>query len=171
MRRVAAGDRHALAVLFERHAGLVHRTAYRYLWNEEDARDVTQSVFVTLMQSAHRYEPRAKLSTWLYRIVVNRCLNHRAKLQRRERLAAALPPDEEASEDQQPDRAMVREAQRERVQEALLDLPERQRIAVVLSRFEGMRYDEIAEAMGCSESSVESLLFRARASLRKKLSE
>jgi len=164
MRSVAAGDRQALKVIYERHAGFVFRIAYRFLFDEEDARDITQSVFVTLMQTAHRYKPEAKFTTWLYRVVVNRCLNHRSRASSRLRdLLEKVPAPEEG----RPDRRMERAEQMARLQKALLRLPERQRMALVLKRFEEMSYEEIAEALGCSKSSVESMLFRARRSIRR----
>lgn len=174
MRRVAAGDRRALKVLYERHAGFVFRTAYRFLFDEEDARDITQSVFVTVMQTAHRYKPEAKLTTWLYRVVVNRCLNHRSRAGSRLRgpqnghdLLERVPAPEEG----RPDRLMERAGQMARLRDALLQLPKRQRMALILKLFEEMSYEEIAEALGCTKSSVESLLFRARQSIKKFLRE
>ena len=174
MRDLALGNRQALGILYERHAAFVFRIAYRFLFNEEDARDITQSVFVTLMQSAHRYRPDAKLTTWLYRIVVNRCLNHRSRASHRLRGSRNEHDRREqvpAPEEGQPDRLVDRARQRARLEAALLELPERQRMALLLKRFEEMSYQEIAEAVGCSRGSVESLLFRARRSLRKLLRE
>ena len=157
MRALAAGDRQALRILYERHAEFVHRVAYRFLGDEEDARDLTQSVFVTVLQSAHRYRPEAKLTTWLYRIVVNRCSNHRSRASRRlrtclsERELAAIP----APEENQPDHIAEGSRRQARLQAAMLALPERQKMALLLSHFEGLSYEEIAEALGCSKSSVE----------------
>jgi RNA polymerase sigma-70 factor (ECF subfamily) len=174
MRDLAAGDRQALGVLYERHASLVFRTAYRYLGDEEDALDITQSIFVTLLQSAHRYRPDARFTTWLHRVVANRCLNHRSRASQRlrdPRDAHERIEHVPAPEDGRPDRLHERARQRARVQAALLRLPERQRMAVVLRRFEEMSYEEIANALGRSKSSVESLLFRARRSLGRVLRE
>jgi RNA polymerase sigma-70 factor (ECF subfamily) len=174
MRDLAAGDREALTILYERHADFVFRTAYRFLFDEEDARDITQSVFVAVMQSARRYTPDAKLTTWLHRIVVNRCLNHRSRASQRLR----SPRDEHdrlerlpAPEEAQPDHLLEQARQATRLRAALLRLPERQRMALLLRRFEHMTYDQIAAALACSKSSVESLLFRGRRSLKKLLSE
>jgi RNA polymerase sigma-70 factor (ECF subfamily) len=173
MRNLAAGDRRALRVLYERHAEFVYRIAYRFVFNEEDARDITQSVFVSIMQSAGRYKPEAKLSTWIYRIVVNRCLNHRAKAYRRlraqltDRDFEAIP----APDDQQPDRILDRVERAAGLRAAIRELPERQRMALILSRFEGQSYEEIAGALCCSKKSVESLLVRARKTLAEILSK
>ncbi len=174
MRDLAAGDRQALRILYDRHAEFVFRTAYRFLLDEEDARDITQSVFVTLMQAARRYRPEAKLTTWLYRIVVNRCLNHRSKASYRlradsdelDQLENVPAPDEV-----RPDRLVELAGQRDLLRAALIRLPERQRAALILKHFEDMSYKEIAEILGCSKSSVESLIFRARRSLKAILRE
>jgi RNA polymerase sigma-70 factor (ECF subfamily) len=173
MEELAAGDREALRVLYERHAEFVHRVAYRFLDNVADARDITQSVFITIMQSAPRYRPESKLTTWIHRIVVNRCLNHRAKASHRlnttlsDRDLEGIP----ASEENRPDRIMDRAEQRARLLAAMRELPERQRMALILSRFEGQSYEEIARALHCSKKSVESLLVRARRSLAKHFSK
>jgi RNA polymerase sigma-70 factor (ECF subfamily) len=172
IRRAGAGDRDAVQALYDRHAGFVFRTAYRFVVDEEDARDITQSVFVSLIQSADRYRPEARLTTWLYRIVVNRCLNHRSQASRRLRKYSRDDGALEqwpAPEEERPDRQLERSEEVGRVHAAMLELPERQRMALILSRFEEMSYQEIAEAMGCSKNSVESLLFRARRQLRRSL--
>ena len=172
MKQVAGGDRRALRILYERHAELVFRTAFRFSFDEEEARDITQSVFVTIMQSARSYEPKAKLTTWLYRIVVNRCLNHSSSASSRLRVTSkeqdfldTVP----ASDEEQPDRIVDRAAKTERLRAALCRLPERQRVALTLKLYEELSYEEIAEVLGCSKSSVESLLFRARRSLTKEI--
>jgi RNA polymerase sigma-70 factor (ECF subfamily) len=173
MRDLADGDRQALRVIYERHAGFVHRVAYRFVGNEEDARDITQSVFLTVMQSAHRYRPEAKLTTWIYRIVVNRCLNHRSQAGRRLLTFLSVRDLEQtpASDENRPDRILDRAERWARLMAAMRELPERQRIALILSRFEGQSYEQIAGALGCTKSSVESLLFRARRSLTRHLSK
>lgn len=173
MQAVAAGDRAALRVLYERHAGFVHRTAWRFLYDSEEARDITQSVFVTLLESARRYEPSARFTTWLYRIVANRCLNHKAKAERRLRVH---PADHDRLEQvpapsaDRPDRRLDRDRLQARVRAAVLRLPRRQRLALALQRFEGLRYEQIAEILGCSKSSVESMLYRARQALKREWS-
>jgi RNA polymerase sigma-70 factor (ECF subfamily) len=172
MEQIARGDRRALEILYERHVAFVHRVACRFVGNEEDARDITQSVFVTIMQSADRYKPEARLTTWIYRVVANRCLNHRAKASRQRRVQLtdrdleALP----AVDEQRPDRIADSAEQVARLRAAIRALPERQRVALILSRFEGQRYAEIAKILGCSTKSVESLLVRARKALARSFS-
>lgn len=173
IKSLALGDRQALKILYDRHAGFVYRVAYRFLGDGEDARDITQAVFVTLMESAHSYRPRARLTTWIYRIVVNRCLNHRAKAHRR--LRTDLPAGNldaiPAAEDNRPDRIAGRTEQRAHLLAALGSLPERQRMALILRCLEGQGYQEMAEALGCSKKAVESLLVRARRGLARHFPE
>lgn len=171
MKRLARGDRGALRALYERHGEFVYRVACRFLGNEEDARDITQSVFVTLLESARRYRPEGKLTTWIYRIVVNRCLNHRALAGRRLRTFPGGGDFEEIpdAEENRPDRIADRAERHARLEAAVRRLPQRQRMALIL-RLEGRRYEEIARALGCSKKSVESLLVRARRSLAKDFS-
>jgi len=174
MRKLVEGDRNSLGIIYDRYAGFVYRTAYRFLFNEEDARDITQSVFISLMQSAGRYRPEAKFTTWLYRITVNRCLNYKSSAHRRFRIREKENETlniVKAPEEERPDLALERKKRIKRLENALLRLPERQRIAVILKRFEEMSYDEIALTLRCSKSSVESLLYRARQSLKKYFSE
>ncbi len=173
MENLARGDRQALRVLYERHVEFVYRVAYRFVGNEEDARGIAQSVFVTIMQTAKRYKSEAKLTTWIYRVVANRCLNHRAKAGRRlrvhlgEREFEAIP----AADENRPDRIAERAERVARLQAAIRALPERQRMALILSRFEGQSYEEIASVLGCSMKSVESLLVRAKKTLAKSFSK
>ena len=167
MESLAMGDRRAFRLFYERYAEFIYRIAYRFLGNPEDARDITQSVFVTIVQSAHRYRPEAKLSTWIYRIVINRCLNYRSKVDRRLRVSATERELEDipAPEEKRPDRLMDRAEQRASLSAAIQALPERGRMAVILCCYEGKSYKEIADLLGCSKKSVESLLVRARRSL------
>jgi RNA polymerase sigma-70 factor (ECF subfamily) len=166
--RAAAGDRAALRDLYLMHREAAHRVAFRYLGDEAEARDVVQDVFVTLLADPAVFTPKARFSTWLWRVVVNRCLNRRARAAFRD---AARDAGEEAllavrdDPARAPDAALLRAEEEARVRSAIDALPDRQRMAVLLSRFEGLSYEEIAAALDTSVSSVESLLFRARRTL------
>ena len=172
MARAAEGDRTAWRELYERHRDFVFRAAHRLTGSEAEARDLTQDVFVALFTRARAFKLQGKFTTYLWRVVANRFLNERAKARQRledpadERLLQLPGPAELA-----PDRQLEKRELQEKVRGAILQLPERQRLAVVLHRFEGLAYEGIAEALGCSVSSVESLLFRARQSLAKSLAE
>jgi len=170
--KALAGDRGAWRALYLAHKEFVYRVAFRYLGDEAEARDVAQDVFVELLAAPDRYRPTARFRTWLYRVVANRCLNERTRvrnLRRSDDPAAALRdvPDGGGT----PEERLARSQEQARVRDAIARLPERQRLAVVLSRFEGLSYEEIAEAMATTVSSVESLLFRARENLARDLAE
>jgi len=182
MLRAGRGERDALRILVERHGASVRRLAARVLGNAEDARDAAQDVFVSVFRAAPMYRPKAKFTTWLHRIAVNRCLDERASLRTRRRLlgdaaasSAGLPADRggvaSASDADPADRQIERRQRAEAAVAAFEALPVRQRTAVVLSRFEGLGYAEIAAAMGCSVGSVESLLARAKSALADKLAD
>jgi len=164
------GDESAFAVLFERYRTRVLNTAYRFLNDANLAQDIAQEVFVKIYMSPKTYHPDAAFSTWLYRITANACID---TLRRRKRLAAVLP--EAAAQSAldpaatQADQVEARELERV-VRAALASLPEKQRIAVVLQRYEGLSYKQIAEILGMSRPAIESLLFRAKQTLRVSLS-
>jgi len=160
------GDRAAWQTLYVRHRERVFRIALRFLGEEAGARDVTQEVFVSLFARARCYRPTASFPSYLRRVTVNRCINARASAHKTHRLEAS-----DAILSETADRAPNPEARLERhetaaaVRSAIAALPERQRMAIILSRWEGLSYEEIAAALDCSISSVESLLFRARQAL------
>jgi len=153
----AAGDNDAFAQLFERHYDRVYRLAYRYAGNAADAEDLAQRVFLKVMRAADRFQPRARFTTWLFRVTANECLSHIRKVRRNPEVTVGDDAPEPASDGHSGP------------PEAVLSLPERQRLAVVLVRYEGLSYAEVGEAMGLSVQAVKSLLNRAHEALRKKL--
>ena len=171
MARAAAGDRAAWRELYLRHRDFVHRVAFRFMGNEADARDVTQDTFIAVFRNAAGYREAGKFTTYLWRAVANRCLTEKARAWNRMRDdheaddGLLSVPDERPS----PEEALNASRGQARVQAAIASLPERQRLALVLSRYEGLGYEDIAAALSCSVSSVESLLFRARQGLLAKL--
>ncbi|NMC69452.1 MAG: RNA polymerase sigma factor [Myxococcales bacterium] len=180
LERVARGDHAALRTLVERHGPRVRRLAARLLGSAADAQDAAQDVFVAVFRNAGSFEPVAKFSTWLHRVTVNRCLTELESRRVRRRALAdltasdrALPaarggPAADPASDPA-DRQIERRERIRRLERALGALSPRQRAAVVLHRFEGLGYAEIAATLGCSVSSVESLLSRARATLADRL--
>lgn len=171
IRLVAAGDEASFARLVDRYQRAVFSTIRRYLGSSPDADDLAQDVFASVWQNARRFEGRSKFSTWLYRIVLNRCLKHR----RKHRIAVESL-DEPSAEAMVPEQLTVEFNQRleqERksriVNQAISELPERQRLALILTRFEGKSYQEACEIMGVSLSAVESLILRAKENLAKRL--
>jgi RNA polymerase sigma-70 factor, ECF subfamily len=168
--RVANGDEAAFEELVGRHQHSVFNTIHRYVGDRNAADDIAQEVFVIVWNKAGTFKGRSSLATWLYRIVVNQCLQFRRRRQRRpaavsiDAMDAETPPDALQVGDgrEQAERTAA-------VRQVLAELPDRQRIALVLSHYDGHTYSEIAEMMGTSVPSVESLIFRAKDELRRKL--
>ncbi len=142
----------------------------------EDAEDVAQEVFVEIFRSVGRFRGEAKLSTWIYRIAINKCLNHIRRKQRwkwhlsLESLAGSRREGELAAPaDTIPTAAVEKKQQLQRLWQAIDALPENQKKAYVLCRMEDLSYREVADIMGTTLPGVESLLQRARVNLQKKL--
>jgi RNA polymerase sigma-70 factor (ECF subfamily) len=171
---VSAGDSGALEQLVERHQRLVVGTVGRMLGNTSDAEDIAQQVFVRVWKSAKRYVPRAKFTTWLLKITRNLVFN---ELRRRSR-HPQVPLQAESEEEERPirdenaiapDASMLEQELQKAIDAAIANLPETQRLAVILRRYEELSYEEIAETLDQSVSAVKSLLFRARTELRTSL--
>lgn len=169
MRRIQAGDARAFEELVKRHTRNVLNLVYRYLGDAHRAEDAAQDVFVKVYKARMRYEPRTKFSTWLYRIAVNHCLNEiRAQ---KSRPVAAAPPEDlvEARGGVTLEAEAARRDLQAAVKAAIDALPENQRMAVLLARYEEMSYDEIAAVMGTSVEAVRALLHRAKEGLAQSL--
>jgi len=170
----SGGDMAAFEQLVERHQRLVIGTVGRMLGTNSDAEDIAQQVFVRVWKNLKRYEPRAKFTTWLLKITRNLVFN---ELRRRSR-HPAVPLQSETDEEERPlkddnavspDATVLERELQEAVDAAIAALPETQRMAVILRRYEELSYEEIAEALDQSVSAVKSLLFRARTELRENL--
>ncbi|QNN21045.1 sigma-70 family RNA polymerase sigma factor [Planctomycetales bacterium ZRK34] len=163
---VAGRDEAAFETLVRRHQTKALGLAYRLLGDADVAQDIAQEAFFRVYRHADRFEPTARFTTWFYRIVVNLCTDYR---RRRVNKTVALPTIEPAGP--AADDPLESAERAARVQAALAELPDRQRTAVVLHRYQGMSHREIAEMTDDSVSAVESLLVRAYATLRKKLAD
>ena len=163
---IAGGEETALAELIRRYQGRVINLAYRYLGSHDEAELVTQDTFVRIWHHAGSYRGAAQVWTWVYRIVVNLCCNSRLRNRRTgSELSESLPADVRY----QPAEAHERNEQDTIVRQALESLPEDQRMAVVLTRLEGLSYVDASQAMNKSVNAVATLLFRAKENLRTKL--
>jgi RNA polymerase sigma-70 factor (ECF subfamily) len=163
---VGAGDRKAYNILVERHGRRVLLMARRVTGNLADAEDVAQEAFLRVWQHAADWRDKgAKFTTWLYRVVMNLCLDRRRRAPMAPLEAAGDPADERPTAE-----ASVAARERERaVADALATLPDRQRAALVLSYYEGLSNAAAAEVLATSTAALESLLVRARRSLRAEL--
>lgn len=168
MLRLSRKDMSALGELAKRHQERVLAIAFRTLGKWDLAEDIAQETFLRVHRAAGNYRPKAKFTTWLYRIVVNLCLDEK---RRRSRIGASLEDvNLEAQAETEHDAAEKKELT-ELVARAVDQLTERQRVALVLHRYEGLSHSDIAEVTGWTMSAVESLLVRAYANLREKLSK
>ena len=171
MTAIAAGDQRAFRVLVERHQGLVIGTVTRMI-GAGDAEDLAQQVFLKGWNSAPRWRPEAKVTTWIM-TVAKRLVFNESRRRKRSRIIPQASEEEtthEASDESPgPDARLLEGELHEAIGRAMSLLNEKERMAVVLRRHEGMQYEEIAVILGTSVSSVKSLLFRARTTLREKL--
>ncbi|MBT9382551.1 sigma-70 family RNA polymerase sigma factor [Pseudooceanicola sp. CBS1P-1] len=168
--RIAERDEGALALLITRHGHGIRALARRYLNDAHHAEDLVQEVFLRVWTTAHSYDPdRGPGRPWLYRIATNLCTD----TWRRQRLRRffGLTPEMPEPEDEAPDalRSLAGRQELDRLKPQIAALPERQRMALMLSVAGGLANEEIAGAMGTSPGAVEQLLVRARRRLRAKL--
>lgn len=176
MRLVAAGDTSAFEKVIERHQALVAGTAARMLGSNSDVEDIAQQVFIRVWKSARRYVPRAKFTTWLLKITRNLVFNELRRARRRAQVPLQSDPAAEEillkdETNPAPDASLLENELRQAIEEAIMQLPESQRMALVLRRYEQLSYEEIAEVLDLSVPAVKSVLFRARTELRSRLSK
>ena len=175
MLRVKDGDGASFAVLLQKHRSAVIHFLYRMVQNQAVAEELAQEVFLRVYRSRATYEPTAKFTTWLFRIATHLALNalrdgKNERLQQRlDDYAEDLPLRQVSDKRPSVETAMVNEARLDEVRKAIGALPEKQRAAVLMHKYEEMEYSQIAKVLNCSESAVKSLLFRAYESLRARL--
>jgi RNA polymerase sigma-70 factor (ECF subfamily) len=175
MLRVKKGDLEAFEALVEKHQHSVVGTAAKMLGGCGDPEDIGQQVFLRVWKSAARYQPSARFTTWLMTITRNLVFNEMRRLQR-SRLVPMDAGEEDAPHHQyvdpgsaEPGEALLDTELRQAVDAAIAALPENQRTAIVLRRFENMPYEEIARVLRTSVPAVKSILFRARTELKERL--
>jgi RNA polymerase sigma-70 factor (ECF subfamily) len=154
--RCLAGDSAAFEPLVARYHPPLFRVAVRLLHDREDARDVTQTAFLKAYKALATCDPRRRFFSWIYRILINECLNNRRAKRPTQVLDESTPAESSGSDPLEAGEA------RRRVRKALLELPAEQRDVIVLRHFAEMRYEQIAAAVGIPEKTVKSRLFSAR---------
>jgi RNA polymerase sigma-70 factor, ECF subfamily len=175
MLRVRDGDDTSFALLLNRHRGPVVHFLYRMVLNQGVAEELGQEVFLRVYKSRASYEPTAKFTTWLFRIATHLALNwlRDGKAEKGQESIDETPDGGPVRELR--DRAgtieqkLVNEARLQEIRMAIEALPGKQRAAVLMHKYEEMEYSQIAGVLGCSESAVKSLLFRAYETLRARL--
>ena len=173
LERIRRGDTAGAAELFERYAPALLRFTDRLLSDRASAEEVTQEVFVKVISRAHQYDGRAEVASWLFAIAANACRDRR----RRERRATVVPleaipePSDGRSRGDGVEGALIRRERRDAVRAALSALSEEQREALVLARYHGLPYSEIAQVLGISVGAVKTRIFRAVEALKTHFSQ
>ena len=175
---VRNGDSDAFRTLFERYNRRAYALAFGVLRNQDDALDVVQDAFIKAHKYLDKFEGNSSFYTWLYRIVMNLAIDHL----RKHRRVKPVELDETRIEDHaagdvllpqilggNPGRALVDKEIRARIDRALDELSENHRAVLVMRELEGMSYEEMAQAMGCSKGTIMSRLFHARRNMQKRL--
>ena len=174
MLRVKEGDNEAFELLVELHQSAVIGTVAKMLGGASEAEDIAQQVFIRIWKSAKRYQPQAKFTTWMFTITRNLVFN---ETRRRKRKPTVSVEEREEESHQQvedvhsttPDQDVLHSELERSVDDAIQALPDKQRLAVVLRRYEEMPYEEIGRVLSMSVPAVKSLLFRARTQLKESL--
>ena len=175
MKLVSHGDTSAFETLVERHQSLVGGTVAHMLGSNSDVEDIAQQVFIRVWKSARRYVPRAKFTTWLLKITRNLVFNELRRSKRHAHIPLQTDPaaEEFPLKDEvnpTPDASLLQTELQRAIEDAITELPESQRMALILRRYEQLSYEEISEVLDLSVPAVKSVLFRARTELRSRLS-
>jgi len=175
MLRVKDGDGRSFAILLEKHRLPVIHFLYRMVQNQAVAEELAQEVFLRVYRSRGSYEPTAKFTTWLFRIATHLALNslrdgkNRRLEERLDDDSSDMPVRQVSDNRPTVEQQMLRQVRLEEIRRAVATLPEKQRAAVLMHKYEEMEYAQIAKVLNCSESAIKSLLFRAYETLRARL--
>jgi len=175
MLRVKEGDGASFALLLDKHRSSVVHFLYRMIQNQAIAEELAQEVFLRVYRSRATYEATAKFTTWLFRIATHLALNslrdgkHERMHERLDHDSFDQPVRQVSDTRPSVEQSMVYQAKLAEVRRAIAMLPEKQRAAVLMHKYEEMEYTQIARVLNCSESAVKSLLFRAYETLRARL--
>jgi RNA polymerase sigma-70 factor (ECF subfamily) len=165
-RAAADGNREAFDTIVERHRRAVYQVCYRFVNNHEDASDLAQDAFVRAWKGLKNFKGQSALSTWLYRIAVNVCLNRKAE---KRRITEPIETTEHVADTriEGAHHALVREERAVVVRRAIANLPEKQRATLILRTYHEMSHQEIADVLGTSVGAAKANLFHALNSLKK----
>jgi RNA polymerase sigma-70 factor (ECF subfamily) len=172
-----AGDRDAFRTLFERYHRRAYALAFGVLRHQDDALDVVQDAFIKAHKYLARFEGNSSFYTWLYRIIMNLAIDHLRKHRRIKPVELDETSVEDASDDAllpkvlggNPGRALMDKEIRARIDQALDELSDNHRAVIVMRELEGLSYEDMAQAMGCSKGTIMSRLFHARRNMQKRL--
>lgn len=178
IKNLRSGNQAAFSLLIDDYQQKVFHTCISFVPNKEDAEDIAQEVFLEVYKSIGKFKGNSKLSTWIYKICTNKCLEFIRKKNAKKRLVfmqrilgTEIPLDKTNffTEFNHPGILLEHKEQSETIYLAINTLPESQKIVFTLAKLDGKTYQEIVEITGKSMSSVESIMFRAKKNLQKKL--
>jgi RNA polymerase sigma-70 factor, ECF subfamily len=178
IKQILEGNHQLFRNLVDKYQSMIFRTCMGFLHNQEDAEDLTQEIFIQVYQSLSKFKGESAFSTWIYRIAVNASLNKIRRTSGRflfQRIEAFFGGDKQKTwvipipENELPENILIQKEHKEWIFKALNSLPESQRTAIVLSKYDDLSQKEIAAILNISEGAVEALLQRAKANLREKL--
>ncbi len=175
MLRVKDGDSASFNLLLEKHRNPIIHFVFRMVQDRSVAEELAQEVFLRVYRARDTYEPTAKFTTWMFRIATHLALNW-LRDEKKDRALERLddvPPDSPSMQLSDKkwsvEQSMVYETKLDEIRQAIAALPEKQRAAVLMHKYQELEYSEISRALSCSESAVKSLLFRAYETLRARL--
>lgn len=169
IRKISNKDLLAFKQLVERHKILVYNTCYNILGDHHQAEEAAQDVFLQVYKSAGSFRHKSKVSTWIYRIAVNRSLNIIRHNKRFRWIKSLSTLEKEEIGGEEPDTLLERKEIKSLLKSVVDSLPEKQRVAFILNKYENLSPSAIAEILGISTNSVEVRIHRAKASIQKKL--
>ena len=172
--KLKSGDNVAFAFLVDEYRKKITTLCYGFVRNQEDAEDITQEVFLEIFRSINNFRSDSSLSTWIYRISVSRSLNHIKKNKFKQLITgieSLFTPSKNynSPEADRPDMKIENKEKAKEFQKIIDALPENQRIAFVLNKYDDLSYNQTAEVMGMSISAIESLIHRAKTNIKKQL--
>ena len=170
IREAANGNRHAFRTIVEQHQGFVYAVAFRFVQDATEAEDLTQEIFIRLWKSLHTYRDEVKFTTWLYRIVANRCLDFIKSRHARQRKNTVDVNRGQSVQDQStPEKEFQQHELMQLVRQAADELTPKQKAVFILRDLEGLTTEEVSEALTMSIGNVKSNLFYARQNMSEKL--
>ena len=170
IQKISERDLTAFQKLVEHHKAFVYNTCYNFIGNHQQAEETAQDVFLQIYKSASAFRHQSKVSTWLYRIAVNRSLNV-IRRNKRSRWIKSLTTEEiKEARGKEPDKLLEKKEMKALLKAAVDSLPEKQRTVFILNKYENLSAKEIGEILGISSNSVEVRIHRAKINLQKKLS-
>lgn len=170
IQQAVSGSQQAFRVIVEANQGFVYAVAFRFVNDEHEAEDITQEVFVRLWKNLHTYKPEVKLTTWLYKIVTNRCLDFlKSRHGRQRKNKVEVDKGSLAQDHSTPEKEFLQQEFKRIIHEAAEELTPKQKAVFILRDLEGLTPEEVSEALNMSAGNVKSNLFHARQKMTEKL--